>query len=255
MYPPFHGSYKKIERARHLARIAQDILDDYRQQAVVTCAQVRKEGESIEWIFGVENEPPSSIDENISDAIHNLRSSLDIMMVDIAGLYRKNPKSVVFPFGQDEDGFENILRSRIGNLPEHVKDKVRDAKPYRENGTPWLRGLHDLDIRDKHKAPITVLTVVVAKFRLRIGGVDKPAINFVNDILQGAVTRLPLGSTFWAKEGIDPRAIYSIDPKQIDPTFYADSPFPKNPAIPLITELADLTEGLVQTFAAGESTP
>jgi hypothetical protein len=56
----------------------------------------------------------------------------------------------------------------IEGVPDHVKDLLRAAKPYK-GGNDTLWGLHELNNRDKHRLLITAVSAV-NKFGMEVGG-------------------------------------------------------------------------------------
>ena len=100
----------------------------------------------------------------IGDVVHNLRSSLDLLATDLVALNRSDPKNVYFPFAKDAEGLEGQIKAKnFRNAHPDVVDLLRSMKPY-TGGNTALRGLHDLDIMDKHQA--LVPTIFATKTRL-----------------------------------------------------------------------------------------
>jgi hypothetical protein len=96
----------------------------------------------------------------IGDAVHNLRTALDLAIFGIIGTRAKNPESVQFPFGKNVYSFKNAFTQRqIDIAGENVRRAVCDLKPY-DGGNEPLYGVHRLDIQDKHKLIFTFGKVV-----------------------------------------------------------------------------------------------
>ncbi|MGB3803675.1 MAG: hypothetical protein WA935_06570 [Sphingopyxis granuli] len=87
----------------------------------------------------------------IGDAVHNLRSSLDLAVFGMIGDKALRPESVQFPFAKREDTLVSTMKNRETELAgEKVVAEIKALKPY-PGGNEWLSGLHLLDIADKHK--------------------------------------------------------------------------------------------------------
>ncbi|SUS08038.1 hypothetical protein DF3PB_5620004 [uncultured Defluviicoccus sp.] len=107
--------------------------------------------------FKTPEEPVSDdIQLILGDAIHNLRSSLDLMMVECFLSMGKGTSGVRFPFAQDTTQLEAIIKKDLAHGGQPICDLIRAMKPYK-GGNIALRGLHDLDVSDKHKMLIPVL--------------------------------------------------------------------------------------------------
>lgn len=74
------------------------------------------------------------------------------MASELARINGKPDKDVYFPFAKSGDQFDHVIQSRnFGRAGEDAVALLRTFKPYR-GGNEALRGLHDLDITDKHTA-------------------------------------------------------------------------------------------------------
>jgi hypothetical protein len=87
------------------------------------------------------------------DAVHNLRVALDVLANDAVALSGTPPKDVYFPFGKDPEHLEDMIKKKMKGAAPDAKALVRSLKPY-DGGNDALRALHDLDIKDKHIAPL-----------------------------------------------------------------------------------------------------
>ena len=107
---------------------------------------------SVNLIFEEREKIPENFSLIIGDAIHNLRSALDILVIDIfksRGL--EVDGRIGFPIAQSENAFEKIIRKgEFKKLDMGILEIFRNFKPFR-SGSVLLAGLHDLDIEDKHK--------------------------------------------------------------------------------------------------------
>jgi hypothetical protein len=94
---------------------------------------------------------PPWISPILGDAIHNLRSALDLLMFAMIGGKATRPESVQFPFAKRADTLASTIQNREAQLAgEKVVAEIEALKPY-PGGNEWLSGVHALDIADKHK--------------------------------------------------------------------------------------------------------
>lgn len=126
--------------------------------------------------------PPRHLDEIaccVGDAVHNLRSALDLLACQVVEKSGGNPDSVHFPFAKTAADLTTGGRSKKGMIGDKHFDRARpDAQqallalaPHGEpNGNRLLWGLHRLDLVDKHQ-DLLVLSTATTKPNLYIQGV------------------------------------------------------------------------------------
>lgn len=151
----FFSSKLKIQRAKHHIRELSNELVDYLKTKPFRVV-VEKDPDSSNhlWTLRVKNEVPCHLSVIIGDAIHNLRASLDLLASDLVLMAGGNTNNVYFPFGDDADGFEEMIKKRhLDRAGDDIVGIVRSLKPYK-GGNEMLRAIHDLDITDKHKTLI-----------------------------------------------------------------------------------------------------
>ena len=87
----------------------------------------------------------------LGDAVHNLRSALDHMAVDLVVLNGKSPKRVYFPFANSESELDKQIKDKnFDRTSPTAIAELKKLQPYK-GGNRLLRGLHDLDVMDKHQ--------------------------------------------------------------------------------------------------------
>lgn len=108
-------------------------------------------------IFERERSYPPELALILGDAIHNIRTALDLLAADLACLNKMSAKNVYFPFALNDAKLKEQIKiknfDRAG--PKAVK-LLHEIGPHHE-GNKALRGLHDLDIMDKHRLILPVL--------------------------------------------------------------------------------------------------
>lgn len=97
----------------------------------------------------------------IGDVIHNLHSALDLAVYDIVSRTGVEPsRDLYFPFRRDRDKLVSALKGREIKLlgPAIIDLILNEIKPY-PGGNDALYALHDLDITDKHKLLVPILSI------------------------------------------------------------------------------------------------
>lgn len=146
----------KIQRAIHHTNDLRIKIDEYFAKTpfeLVTKSD-KKTGEVTHYVR--KNHPiPVEFSLIIGDAVHNLRSALDLTMFAMIGEKARKPDAVQFPFAKKADDFQNSIKSRQVELAgSAVLNVINQLKPY-GGGNELLYMVHRLDIEDKHKLIIT----------------------------------------------------------------------------------------------------
>jgi hypothetical protein len=94
-----------------------------------------------EWCdLTVRHLPPKHLPTIIGDAIHNLRSALDLLACDLVRLNGRSASETYFPFGASETGFGKQLEDKFGKAADDVKTMLKALRPW--EGA--LREIHTL---------------------------------------------------------------------------------------------------------------
>jgi hypothetical protein len=247
MAETFKDSQLKINRARkHISDLNDHIAAYLSRDPYKLVVETDPEGSgNYSWVMRVSEEFPCDTSAYIGDTIHNLRAALDLLATSLVALNGGNTKDVYWPFGTDVTRFEKrIKKTHIDRAAPDIVDMIRAFKPY-GGGNEALRGLHDLDIADKHKAliPFVCMTAVpdligfdeagrVAMIMLsnKVG----PLKDGLKVMLMPKVQGVDFGAEF--KPAID----ISID----------EAPFEFMPMFEVLHQLTQLVDGIVQTFVA-----
>lgn len=161
----FTASYTKLERARRfiaeLGLECQAYLDGNNAKAFIDPSQNPPQ---ITMECNGVGEMPGAI---VGDAVHNIRSSLDLMASELARIRDKNPNDVYFPFAASEDDL--LANKKFVTFKKKAGDDCAELllslKPYR-GGNDLLRALHELDNQDKHSS----LILMPGKFGITFSG-------------------------------------------------------------------------------------
>lgn len=156
----------------------------------------------------------------LGDAVHNLRSALDLMATELAVIADQNPDDAYFPFAADLDGLRKSQKFK--NFTKNGADCAKLLEivaPY-HGGNEALRALHDLDVQDKHKSLIPSLTDIDWNMEGEID-LDDPANHSVTATAEVVLYKFP-----------------------------DDSPLAGMPIIPSLEMLAETVEGVLEAFSA-----
>lgn len=213
--PRFAASHTKLVRARKFIDELRAELAAYKANDPACAKFVPSTGE-VEVTLKSITDVPGAI---VGDAIHNMRSALDLMVSEMARLKKRSDRDVYFPFSDSADTLDAaIQRKCFRKCGEDAIELLKSLRPYR-GGNEALRLIHDLDIRDKHTALILTTSHVELE------------IDFSYDIAD------PASGTFNAH----PALIYYRFPK--------DSPLADANVIETLEEFVQLVERVLEAFA------
>src|SRR3990167_2635239 len=155
MHLPFEASRLKIWRAtNHLATL-EGALGEYFARAPFEITEFTENGHPYRRV-NIREGLPITLSAIVGDVVHNLRTSLDLLASECVRLNQQPHGDVYFPFAESETELEGQIRWRhMDRAKPEVVDLVRSFKPY-IGGNLALRGIHDLDIIDKHRALVPV---------------------------------------------------------------------------------------------------
>lgn len=157
----FNGPKLKIQRAnKHISEL-HDILTAFLKTNFYRLGIDKnpKDGTNV-VAFETFGTLPSEVPLIIGDAIHNLHTTLDLMIWEIESGIGKPDRSTKFPFYESRSELVGaITNGNLNTVPEICRLIIDEIKPYR-GGNDLLYGLHDLDIVDKHKLLIPIVSIV-----------------------------------------------------------------------------------------------
>lgn len=124
----------------------------------------------------------------LGDAIHNLRSALDVLVwahADHPALSSAEAKSIAFPIWIDESSWKANAARVLRTVPDEMVERIRDCQPFQrpteERQKDGLLLLSELDNRDKHR--LALVTTVEPQAAEWMHGIE-----FADD---GASARVP----------------------------------------------------------------
>lgn len=247
---PFFAPSLKVARARkHIADFTDEVADYLRHDPmVVFLYRDKKDGNHL-LCWRSREEIPDNLSIIFGDAVHNLRTALDVMTNDLVALNGIDPKNVYFPFASSSSKIDRQIKDKMRGASQDVIDLMLTLKPYR-GGNDALRAIHDLDIRDKHitlidarltlESPLMPLRPVKHERRGQRG-----KVKFKVDFAELPTT--PIDMTGFAVDP-DMEVIGKVDGSKAYITIADGLPLEGEPAVETLNQLADLVEGIIQTF-------
>jgi hypothetical protein len=183
---------------------------------------------------------PEEVPLTIGDAIHNLRSALDLMACEIVSLSGGTPsKWTNFPFRDTRQELEATLNGgEIKIAGADIITLIVDIiKPYK-GGNDSLCALHSLDIADKHRLLLPVFSVAaLTDVNGKAGGVTFTNCTFAAGE-SGILNVLGMPGKFEFQGYGKPAISISFDKAQ---------PLEGQPVIPTLQQLAQIVLGVIQT--------
>lgn len=147
------ASRLKINRARKLVDELELEINAYmaRNPVKVITTQSKMDG-YLDWELICNEAIPLHISPILGDIVHNLRTSLDLLAIDIVKANGGDEKGVYFPFSNSAKELPVMIKKRrvYQAAPEAI-ELIVSLKPYK-GGNTIIRYVHDLDIVDKHRS-------------------------------------------------------------------------------------------------------
>lgn len=193
--------------------------------------------------------PPPEMSLVIGDAVHNLRASLDHVIVQIFG---KGSHQTAFPVAKNRDNpgshsTYGLIRKTLPKLAALLTDEIG----IHDTGDVCLWAISALDNIDKHNLLIAVASVqALSNFRVE----DKAHNNVFNlDVVIGPDNRAAIPVSYGARGRLE---ITSHGQPGAQILFGKDQPLEGRPVVASLKQLAELTLHAIQTlefFWFGES--
>ncbi len=163
------------------------------------------------------------------------------MICDLARLQGKGSKNLKFPFAKDEEDLKKFVADHRKRLGPAVAKAILALKPFK-GGNLGLRGLHDLDIDDKHETLLPYYVVAecaipAAEEMLAAFGMQ---MNLSAPLTEGSTAMVLNDANPWD----------TIRPLQGPPVpmFPTGSPFPEAPVLEVLNGLAQMVADILDDF-------
>lgn len=241
---PFPGPHLKVKQAQKHTECLKRVLTAYAARVKFGFRKADiPETDLVSWTFVFSEPPPEDVSPLIGDAIHNLRSALDLMICDVARLRGEGIDRLAFPFASEEQRLDKEIKNRdIARLGNDIVDLVKAEKPYPE-GNKALSGLHELDIMDKHHMILTAYEA--APF----GDIQMGPMS----IFPGGIMHMMPGGSITLARG---NRLAFKQQGEVTAIFPNVSPFPRAPVLDVLNDLTKLVTEVIDRFSAhiGERT-
>lgn len=244
--PLFFGSRQKVQQAkRHINDLDWKIRAFKKRKPYRFVIEPQSDSERFGLVFRAKEEIPPEVALMLGDAIHNLRSALDLLACELVKQNGGEIDRVAFPIARDRESFEKKVKNgAISQAAPAIIETLRSLKPYRgEDGDENLVALQDLDNADKHRLLIpTCIFTNTGDFVPEVTGVPNfwigniPVINPID----GTVL-----ITFPVPEEKDVN--YNFKPP-FEICFGNGQVFEHMPIVPTLNQLTDLVERIISIF-------
>jgi hypothetical protein len=213
-----------------------------------------------QWRVRVKASTPDQLPVMVGDAIHNLRSALDLLIRQLVEANGKDPQREAFPIRGSEAEFlsgRDGLKSLKGHISADAMSVLRDLQPY-QGGNDSLWRLHRLGITDKHRLLLVVggaftHLVLVTKF----DGGEEPDIklaippdNFLCPLEDGDVLPIGLSQTASASSGEGAPKLETDYKFAFAVAIHEPGIVEREPLVPFLSHLASTVEGTLAAFEA-----
>lgn len=224
----FSGSRSKVARARrHIEELEQNTNKFF--NSVWYCLDFCSEDElDAKGIYLTIKGRPKDYSVIVGDVVHNLRAALDLMAVDVVSANGGNTKDVYFPFSASAAKLdEQIKNKNFHRAAQPAIDQLKYWQPYK-GGNEALRGLHDLDVSDKHKTLIPAHSLVTMPPICVLTDENGKPVGFDEGKLR-----------LWVDTSVEPKVTH---------VFPNDFPFCGQPILPTLHSLSILVDAILLSF-------
>ncbi len=149
----FEACRVRVRRAEKFIRELEDIHEKFRKNEPLTAeVTVTTEGEiKAKFAWKALGHGAGAV---VGDCVHSLRTALDLMAAEMCRLANEDDKRIYFPIAGPNENFEDaVKRCQFPRCGNDAVELVRTFRPY-PGGDNLLVAMHELDIRDKHRAMV-----------------------------------------------------------------------------------------------------
>ena len=210
MLPPFEAARIKLARAdQHIQDLNKQISNFFEGGGAFVAFEMANEYSAATkmptaaFTYRQPKPIPPEWSAIIGDAVHNLRTALDLIVSDVHRITGGNPKDtphVHYPFCREKNALADMIRSRrLSGIGRDYLDLIHETAPFK-GGNEGLRAIHDLDLRDKHQALIPAVAVAKIDWPIPVKDGSQFVTNLYTDgqrlmiFPQSFAAALPVGS-------------------------------------------------------------
>jgi hypothetical protein len=173
--PDFNGVWVKVERAKeHIGNLEARVESFKQSDPYGVASYCELDTGDLVFEAKASDQPPLWWSGLVGDAVHNLRSSLDLLVCEMiraeGNAVQSNSGFPVFKSATAcANAFNPGLPGQVKGAPQSAIDLIKAANPYKGANNAFWR-LHQLDITDKHKllVPVGMAQGVIIHDILRI---------------------------------------------------------------------------------------
>lgn len=259
----FDSAKLKIERAKHHIRDLNGQVDAYSaQRPLGIFHSFDSKASQVTYEVKAKIPMPDEIPLILGDAIHNLRSALDLLIYEMVGdkcETDRQRKQVQFPFSKSAQILDATIKAKQVHLAgEKVVQKIKGLKPY-PGGNEMLYGIHALDVTDKHKLIIPIsgnaglASTDLIKAMPEMPVDSKEGVTLI--LAEGVQFKFNVPRPQGSRRARRAARSTTTPEKETDfkPTssvcFGEDQPFPMQPVIAILDALAKETEHVIDVIS------
>lgn len=171
----------KLARAhQHIADLQSRVMVWSKSTTAKTKKIISDDQLTLDVVLDMPTRPPTvEMSLSLGDALHNARASLDALTWDLAhqdGAEPERPTRIQFPICRDAENQWPAVERDLATVPPEALARIRSVQPFLVDDpqSSALGYLHDLDIRDKHRASLECV------FQVREFSLNEAVISFVN---------------------------------------------------------------------------
>jgi hypothetical protein len=159
--PPLDDAWAKLDRAKHhIADLIQQKSAFLDTNPYDVTPEYYADKDMTVYFLDHFTAVPVALPLIIGDAVHNLRSALDLAVWSAYKAdHNDEGRHIYFPIGSDAATYATESARKLKGVKQAFQDAVAGIKPYR-GGNDLFFGLNKLDLADKHQLLITPVICV-----------------------------------------------------------------------------------------------
>jgi hypothetical protein len=236
----------KVERAEKHLRDLEVVRDRFidTKPYVILSEHDPQTGDHIFKIMDIQI-PPAEIGLIAGDLIHNLRSALDHLAYQLVYANgNTHTRQTAFPIWECATEYHTQRGRRVQGMAQRAIDAIDTTEPYKGGKGEILWAIHDLDIADKHHAPLVTLLALPAVAMQLPNFFFSPASRPPRFSLPSAGKPLKNGDVFFTCEpGVEKQTKFAFDV-----TFTQPEVVKGKPLIERLKYTIDLVDSLILAF-------
>jgi hypothetical protein len=250
------GPRLKLRRAeRHIEDLAAKVDDYLSSEKSFRLGEKSDPASGCTRTVVLGEEPPYELPLIAGDAVHNLRSALDLLVWQLVLANDGTPSERdAFPIAKDSAAYVNRANEALAQVSDAARSQIDLLKPY-DGGNDDLWHVHRLDIADKHR-----LLLVVAR---SLDSVTLTTTLPDGTPHPGSTAYFQKGAYFPLRDGMEIPEIDTLKqayaasvPWPVEPDFKADVAFGDESKyvhgqrlVPTLKQLAKSFDKIVESFA------